>query len=114
MKRNISIVYIVLVATTLPGVSYAVETYSPDHEKVRQQFKSSAEPTSKDAIWTAVDVFKVGVINDGNDRSGYASYVCEVLYENGFKGKKVWVQVVDIAKLANQGEWIKIGESHCL
>lgn len=82
---------------------------------VEARFKGSAdEPTSKDAVWTADDIFKVGVINDGTDRSGYAEYVCNVLYDYGFKGKKVWVQVIDIVKLTRSSKWEKLGEAHCL
>jgi len=82
---------------------------------VEARFKGSAdEPTSKDAVWTSDDIFKVGVISDGTDRSGYAEYVCNVLYEHGFKGKKVWVQVIDIVKLTRTNKWEKLGEAHCL
>ena len=47
------------------------------------------------------DIFEVGVLNGGTNRNEYASHVCEVLYEHGFKGNKVWVQIIDIAKLVN-------------
>lgn len=65
------------------------ETYSAQHEKVKKLFQSNEEKTTKDAIWTSRDIFKVGVINDGSRRDGYADYVCQVLYDYGFKGKKV-------------------------
>ncbi|MFZ5580221.1 MAG: hypothetical protein ACOZAQ_07165 [Pseudomonadota bacterium] len=89
------------------------ETYSAQHEKVKNLFQSNKEKTAKDAIWTSRDIFKVGVINDGSRRDGYADYVCQVLYDHGFKGKKVWVQVIDIVKLTRSGSWVKLGESHC-
>ncbi|MFB2637723.1 hypothetical protein ACE02P_06760 [Shewanella bicestrii] len=88
-------------------------TYSQQHEAVQKLFQSNEEKTAKDAVWTARDVFKVGVINDGSRRDGYADYVCQVLYDYGFKGKKVWVQVIDIVKLTRSGDWVKLGESHC-
>lgn len=88
-------------------------TYSQQHEAVQKLFQSNEEKTAKDAVWTARDVFKVGVINDGSRRDGYADYVCQVLYDYGFKGKKVWVQVIDIVKLTRGGDWVKLGESHC-
>ena len=64
-------------------------------------------------MWTSIDIFKVSVINDGSRRDCYADYVCQVLYDYGFKGKKVWVQVIDIVKLTRNGDWVKLGESHC-
>jgi len=97
----------------LPLHNVHAETFSTQHEQVKKRFQSKEEKTSKDAIWTARDIFKVGVINDGTRRDGYAQYVCEVLYDYGFKGQKIWVQVIDIVKLKNNGDWVKLGESHC-
>lgn len=77
-------------------------------------FKSGKEPKVKDSVWTQDSIFKVGMINDRTDRSGYAEYVCTVLYDFGFKGQQVWVQVIDIAKLVKNNEWVKMGEAHCL
>lgn len=82
-------------------------------DAVQKLFQGDQEPTAKDALWTSHDVFKVGVINDGSIRDGYAEYVCQVLYEYGFKGSKVWVQVIDIVQLTKKGDWTKIGEAHC-
>ena len=105
---------IILVAFVFIGsVSAYAEIYSPQHEKAKKLFQSNEEKTAKDAIWTARDIFKVAVINDGTSRNGYANYVCEVLYENGFKGKNVWVQIIDIVKLTNDGKWVKLGEAQC-
>ena len=57
-------------------------------DEVVAYFKSGKEPKVKDTVWTKDDVFKVGMINDKTDRSGYADYVCTVLYDFGFKGHK--------------------------
>lgn len=102
---------ILLFSTT----SYKVnaEEYSENHQKVKKLFQSDKEAKTKDAIWTTETIFKVGVIDDGSKRNGYASYVCHVLYDYGFKGKKVYVQVIDIVKLSRDGEWIKLGQSFC-
>lgn len=101
-----------------PANESAMSAPSVDLAKARKdveaRFKGSKdEPTSKDAVWTSDSIFKVGVLDDGTDRSGYAQYVCEVLYEHGFKGEKVWVQVIDIAKLVRTNKWEKLGEAHC-
>ena len=90
------------------------KTYSVNHEKVKQLFNSDKEKMTKDSIWTTRDIFKVGVLDNGSNRDGYASYVCQVLYDYGFKGKRVWVQVIDIAKLVRNGKWEKLGDKHCL
>jgi hypothetical protein len=89
------------------------EEYSENHEKAKRYFLSDEEPIVKDATWTAENIFKVGVIDDGSNRNGYASYVCLVLSDYGFQNKKIYVQVIDIVKLRQQGKWVKLGECHC-
>ena len=88
-------------------------TYSPQHEKVKTQFVGDEEPTAKDALWSAEDVFKVGVLDNGQNRDGYAGYVCQVLVDKGFKGRGVLVRVIDIKKLALTGEWVNLGTALC-
>ncbi len=87
--------------------------YSPAHEEVEMLFRSSKEPTAKDAIWTQEKIFKVGVLNDGYSQDGYAQYICLILEEHGFKGKGIWVHVIDIVQLADHGKWIKLGQKRC-
>lgn len=112
MKTRISVISFLafLILCSAPAIA---ETYSVNHEKVKKLFQSNEEKTAKDAVWTANDIFKVGVITDGTNRNGYAEYVCSVLDDYGFKGKKIWVQIIDIVKLTNNGKWEKLGESRC-
>ena len=100
-----------MLAAISPQVS--AETYSTNHEKVKKLFQSNEEKKVKDAVWTGKYIFKVGVFDDGSKRDGYASYVCQVLYDYGFKGKKVLVQVIDIVKLTSDSKWVKLGQAHC-
>lgn len=58
-------------------------------------------------------MFKVGVIDDGTSRDGYAMYVCEEIREYGIKDKDIRVQIIDIVKLVRQDKWVKIGEARC-
>jgi len=99
-------------AVVTAGPAYA-EAYSEQHEKVQSLFQSDEEPTTKDALWTARDIFNVAVIDDGSHRDGYAQHVCEVLYEYGFKGKGVWVQVIDVVERSDQGKWKELGSARC-
>lgn len=101
-------------STEAPAPAPKDGAYSPQHIKVQDIFRSKKEPTAKDALWTAPEIFKVGVIDDGTLRDGYAQYVCGVLYSEGFKGKHVYVQIIDIVKLQGNGVWRKIGEAQCL
>jgi hypothetical protein len=108
-----SLTFILLVTSILLSMPAVSETYSAKHEEVKMLFQSNEEKTAKDAIWTADNIFKVGVIDDGTRRDGYAQYVCSVLNDYGFQGNNVWVQVIDIIKLTKNSKWIKLGESHC-
>lgn len=71
-----------------------------------------SEKAVKDAVWTSPTMLKVGVLDDGTRRDGLARYFCQRLHERGLKGKQLTVQIVDIVKVT-QGNWIKLGESHC-
>ena len=64
-----------------------------------------AEPKIKDVLHQPDQAvpWMVGVLDDGNLRNGYASYLCEVLAENGIKREGLVVRVVDIAKVAQGG-----------
>ncbi len=105
---------LILLLSILCGCSPKSEVaYNENHEKVKSLFQSDKEPTAKDAVWTAQNIFKVGVIDDGTKRDGYAKYVCAVLDEYGFKGGGIWVQIIDIVKLTSDGKWVKLGESRC-
>jgi len=88
-------------------------SYSQQHDAALRYFTSGKEPKVKDAIWTSETIFKVGLLDNGTSRDGYASYVCEVLYEYGFKGRSIWVQAIDIAVLKRTGKWVKLGEARC-
>ena len=39
------------------------------------------------------------------------SYVCETLNDYGFRGKEVMVNVIDIVRLKNTGDWESIGST---
>lgn len=110
--RHIHVLLIVATAAMIVPLSYG-ENFSSQHEMVQKLFQSNEEKTAKDSAWTARDIFKLGVISDGSRRDGYAEYVCQVLYDYGFKGKKVWVQVIDIVELIRNSDWVKLGEAHC-
>jgi hypothetical protein len=107
------IILLVVVLLSLAPICIA-GNFSAKHNKVIKYFQSSEEPTAKDATWTQVDIFKVGVINNGRSRDGYAQYVCSILDDYGFKGKKTWVQIIDVVRLTKgDGKWVKLGEAHC-
>jgi len=114
MKFNNSASLLTLLVFLISTISpVQAETYSAKHEEVKTLFKSNEEKTTKDAVWTAKNIFKVGVINDGSSRDGYAQYVCSVLYDYGFQGKGIWVQAIDIVKLTRNSKWVKLGEARC-
>lgn len=84
---------------------------SAAHERLLSKFKGPSERTVKDAIWTSKTMFKVGVLDNGTSRDGFAAYVCEEAAAEGLTG--ISVQVIDIAKLKRSGDWVKLGEHRC-
>jgi len=48
---------LLLFLAVLFGSAFA-ESYSSAHEQVKQLFLSDEEPTTKDALWTAKDIFE--------------------------------------------------------
>lgn len=87
--------------------------YSASHAAALKALTNGSEPIVKDAMWTAKDMLKVGVIDNGKPRDGFAQYLCEVLADHGLKGQQVRVQVVDIVRLKNSGKWVTLGQKPC-
>ena len=115
MNTTMKIMLAAVITTNSIAAAAEPAWITPEHKAVKAQFMDPVkEPTAKDALWTIPGVFKVGVIPDGTDRSMYAGYVCEVLYDHGFKGQKVIVKIIDIVKLVSVGKWETIGEYDCL
>ena len=89
---------------------------SVEQKRMVKFFQSNNEPSVKDAVW--IDnpgFFKVGVYDNGTNRDGFAKYVCLTLHSEScyFRENEVWVQVIDIAKLWRDDDWVKLGEFRC-
>jgi len=114
MKTLFTKKIIILAMAVMAGFQSAgAAEYSEKQMEVVLLFQGNEEPTAEDAIWATSDILKVGVFNDGSRRDGYASYVCQVLYERGFKGLQVWVQVIDIIQLTRNNKWVRLGQARC-
>ncbi|MCF6267802.1 MAG: hypothetical protein L3J57_14850 [Desulfuromusa sp.] len=99
------LIFILLVLLSQPALAM-------NKNEIVKYFISNQEPTAKDALWSAPDVFKVGVIDNKSNRNGYAQYVCSVLAESGLS-RGTWVQIMDIQKIVYQNKWVRLGEAHC-
>ena len=93
------------------AASTGVSAQSPAHSALLSQFQSSEEKTAKDAAWTSGSMFKVGVLDDGSRRDGYAAYVCQVAAQKGLKNFSV--QIFDVAKLKITNKVVVLGEKRC-
>ncbi|AKG08669.1 hypothetical protein AAX06_01445 [Moraxella bovoculi] len=83
-------------------------------EKAKQHFLGDNEPVVKDAMWAKPNLFKVGVVDDGTSRDGFAEYVCEVLRTDfDIKDSPLMVEVIDIQQLVNNNKWIELGGAVC-
>lgn len=73
------------------------------------------EPKVKEAIITDVNVLYVSVVDDGTNRDGYASYLCEILREKKAAAKRVKVVKVNSTNDPNRDNayGVLLGESYC-
>lgn len=99
--------------TRMANVFGKNNVFTTQQEAVKKRFQGKNEPAAKNAIWLSKSLFKLSVTDDGTSRDAYAAHVCEVLYDYGFKGQKILVQVVNVDELSNQKDAIKLGESLC-
>lgn len=104
------IIALVAASCANPAFSYAAD---PAREAVAKHFIGPSENIAKDAAWTSRRMFKVGVIDNGTSRDGYAQYVCQIVREHGIADPDLRVQVIDIAKLVRTDKWVKLGEAAC-
>lgn len=103
-----------IAAMVLLGCLMAPATAQVPEEKkqaVVNYLKSGQEPSVKDAMWSTDYVLKLGMLNNGSNRDGFASYMCQELADRGIRN--VTVHVVDIVKLTMTGKWVKMGEANC-
>lgn len=84
---------------------------SPAHESIVRYFKSGAEKAVKDAAWSGDHTFKVGVLDNGTRRDGFAMYVCERIRETGLRN--INVKVLDIAALSRTNKTVLLGSHYC-
>lgn len=77
------------------------------------KYLTTNESKVKDAVWSSDYTLKVGILDDGTLRDGYAQYVCQVIYDYGFKDKNVTVKIIDIAKLVKTDKWTELGSAQC-
>ncbi|MEN5181743.1 hypothetical protein ABE501_18430 [Comamonas testosteroni] len=93
----------VILATTLSAHA--------SNDSFLSYLKSDKEPTIKDATWMGQSNLYVGVLDNGKNRDGFASYVCEAAKEHGASPKMV--KVVDVAKVKATGKFIELGKAYC-
>lgn len=65
------------------------------------------------ADWASTHIINVGMLNRGGSYNGYAESLCMEISQPKFKGKRVFIVIVDYAKAAKDGTLIKIGEHFC-
>ena len=82
----------------------------PENKKLLTELKG--EQQIVEAVINDANVLYVAVHNDGSNRNGFATYVCEVAAENKSTIDKVKVVQVGTANKEN-GLGIVLGESEC-
>jgi len=109
--KNLLIIALALMLTT-PALIHA-KSFGPQYDKIVSFFQGETEPSAMDAMWDSESIFKVGVIDDGKNQDNYANYVCEILHNEGFRGKGIEVTIIDIEKLAFKEKLVVLGKATC-
>lgn len=106
--------FMIILALTLttPALIHA-ESFGPQYDKIVSFFQGETEPMALDATWETETLFKVGVIDDGKNQDKYANYACQILYNEGFRGKGIEVNIIDLEKLAYKKKWVTLGQANC-
>jgi len=94
------------------GEKVSETSNNQNQDAVISLFKSPKEKIAKDALWVNNGrTLRIGVINDGTRRDGYADYVCQTIKEYGFKGVRVIIN--DIVKITRDNDWVELGSARC-
>ena len=107
--------------TTIEKSGKIVQIVKPtkDEIKAKEALKSKVknilikEPKIKDVLWSSDNILQIGIFDDGTNRNGYAEYICLVLNENGFENQRTMVQLIDIVKLTQTGQYTELGKTFC-
>ena len=94
---NLRAKYFAILLLTFSGSAFAA-SYSANHDKVADYFKSDMGRSIIDATWTSEVSLKLGRFATGTKQNAYARRVCDVLYTYGFKGKQIHVNIVESFK----------------
>ncbi len=110
MKKTL--LFLLIISIAVPGFAL-VKSFGPEHETVVKIFQGEEESDAMDAIWKTETLLRIGVFKHGNDYDEYASHACTVIEKNGFEGKAVAIQIIDLKKLAETEEWVVLGQAQC-
>ncbi len=110
MKRLFIIFLLLLIAATCFA---RTESFGPEYDSIVTLFQSEDEPDAMDAIWETQTLLKIGVFKHSRDYTQYANHACDIIEKNGFQGKTVAIQIIDLRILAETEEWVVLGETQC-
>ncbi|MEG3078472.1 hypothetical protein R3F64_01210 [Halomonas sp. 5021] len=101
-------VAIAFIALAFAGGAQAQQV---DQESLRIQLMSYS--TVKDVAFTSSGNVYVGVLDNGNNRDGYAMSVCEDVREFATGSGRVLVKMIDIAVAARGDGFEQLGKYWC-
>jgi hypothetical protein len=109
MEKHMQTITLFFLFILFVGSASAYES-TAKQAAIAAYFRSSEEPIVMDAAWTGSNIFRVGVIDNGENRSPLAYDVCKHLASKGIRN--VTVDVIDIMVLKYQDEWKSLGRTY--
>jgi hypothetical protein len=114
MKIQSKIYALVITAILFTNCGESVKPQDkPNNKSALEEIRK--EPKVKEAIITDANVLYISVEDDGTNRNGYASYICEILREK--QATTNWVKIVKVNSTndpnSDNAYGVLLGESHC-
>lgn len=82
-------------------------------QEVADRINRGEEAAFTGAFWTSSKNLKVGILDNGQSRTGYAWYVCELLREKGVPMNGLRVTMLDHAQMTLNKREVKLGDAWC-
>jgi len=110
MKRICIAFMLLFIATTCFAMT---ESFGPEYDDIVTFFQGEDEPGALDAMWESKSLLKIGVLDNSKGHDAHAKHACATIRDKGMQEKNITVQIIDIKKLAQLGEWVVLGSAQC-
>lgn len=103
--------WVVVAVLALTGCGSEAATLSIDEPALRAEIMQ--DDAAQDFLITETGAVYVGMLDNGNDRKGYARYVCETVRAHSSGEGHRLVKIIDIAAVSRGDGFKDLGRHRC-